>query len=464
MTISQTPNDKTNILIRIRLSIFADPIFPRNESERKRFLRRLLLLHFRPAIVPAETLRFSLTWGLGGMAVILVLIQLFTGILLKFAYEPTTIAAYQSVQTITQEIPFGRLIRNLHHWCAHLLVLVVLLHILRVFFTGAFHAPRQFNWIIGFCMLIIILGANFTGYLLPWDQLAYWAVTVSASMLEYWPWIGTPIQSIILDGTEIGPATLRFFFAVHTTILPVVLVLFMGFHFWRIRKAGGLVIPRQPEQASSTHPNRIPTIPNLLLRETVVAISLVAVVMVWSVFVNAPLADPANPGLSPNPTKAPWYFAGMQELLMHFHPVFAVCIIPVMMGLAFLAIPYLKYDSDTGGVWFVSRTGRRAGVVAAVIAFLVTPLLILTSEKLITPGPDISALPSFFMSGLLLLVLLLVFGGAFIWFIRRRYSATSNESVQALFVLFLTAFVVLTVTSVWFRGEGMTLTMPWWTS
>jgi quinol-cytochrome oxidoreductase complex cytochrome b subunit len=458
---SQQPKGSANTIGRVRRSIFSDPIIPRGESERKRFLRRVLLLHFRPATVPDKTLRFSLTWGLGGMAVVLVLLQISTGVLLKFVYEPTVMAAYPSIQILIHEVPFGRLIRNLHHWCAHLLVLVLLLHMLRVFFTGAFHAPRQFNWIFGLTMFGIILVANFTGYLLPWDQLAYWAVTVSTGMLEYWPWIGHPIQGVILDGADIGPATLRFFFAVHTAIVPVLLLLFMGFHFWRIRKAGGLVIPRQPEQAPITQPNRIPTIPNLLLRETVVATTLIAMMLVWSVLVNAPLADPANPGLSPNPTKAPWYFAGLQELLMHFHPVFAVCIIPAMMGLAFLAIPYLKYESDTSGVWFVSRTGRKTGMMAAVVALLVTPLLILISEKLMTPGREVSAILSFFMSGLLPLVLLLVISGIFIWFIKKRYFATSNELVQAVFILFLTAFIVLTMTSVWFRGEGMTLTVPW---
>lgn len=436
-------------------------MIPGSELERKQYLRRILLLHFRPATVVEKTLRFSLSWGLGGMAVVLVMLQIGSGVLLKFIYEPTTAAAYASIQILIHEVPFGRLIRNLHHWCAHLLVFVLLLHMLRVFFTGAFHSPRQFNWVFGLAMFGVVLVANFTGYLLPWDQLAYWAVTVSTGMLDYWPWIGHLIQGVIMDGVDIGPATLRFFFAVHTAIVPVILLLFMGFHFWRIRKAGGLVIPRQPQQAITSHPNRIPTIPNLLLREMVVGLSLMAMVMVWSVFVNAPLGDPANPGLSPNPTKAPWYFAGLQELLLHFHPVFAVCIIPVMMGLAFLVIPYLNYESDTGGIWFVSRTGRKTGRVAAVVSLLLTPLLILASEKLISPGGDVSAMPSFFMSGLLPLVLLFVISGVFIWFIKKRYSVTSNESVQALFILFLTAFIVLTMTNVWFRGEGMILKVPW---
>jgi quinol-cytochrome oxidoreductase complex cytochrome b subunit len=454
-------NGTSNLINRIRRSIFTDPVIPRTDTERKRFLIRTLILHFRPATVPEKTLLFSLTWGLGGMAAVLVMLQIFTGVLLKFVYEPTTVAAYASVQTLIHEVPFGRLIRNIHHWSAHLLVLVLLLHMLRVFFTGAFHMPRQFSWVIGITMFVTVLTANFTGYLLPWDQLAYWAVTVSTGMLEYIPWIGHPIQNMIRGGTEIGPGTLQIFFAIHTAVVPVILILLMGFHFWRIRKAGGLVIPKQPEEASVSHPTRVPTIPNLILREAVVATTLIAVVMLWSVFVDAPLADPANPGLSPNPTKAPWYFAGLQEMLMHLHPAFAVCIIPMVFGIVLLAIPYLKYECDTGGVWFASRAGRKTGIMAAVISLLITPVLILADEKLMAPGREITTMPSFLMSGLLPFVLLLFVIAGFIWFIKQRFSATRNESVQAVFILLLTAFIVLTMTSVWFRGEGMILTVLW---
>ncbi len=458
MTNSQSPNVSANVVTRIRHSIFSDPVLPRNKSERKRFLRRLLLLHFRPSTVPAETLRFSLTWGLGGMAVVLVLIQLFTGILLKFVYEPTTIAAYQSIQTILHDVPFGRLIRNLHHWCAHLLVLIVLLHIMRVFFTGAFHAPRQFNWIIGFFMLAMILGANFTGYLLPWDQLAYWAVTVSANMLEYWPGVGRPIQLYILDGAEIGPATLRFFYAVHTTILPVALVLMMGFHFWRIRKAGGLVIPRQTIDETVTNPNRVATIPHLLLRETVVALTLLAIVMLWSIFVNAPISDPANPGLSPNPTKAPWYFAGLQEMIIHFHPVLAVCIIPLIIGATILITPYLRYPNDTSGVWFVSSEGRKMGLISAAVALIGAVMMIVISDKLMVSQAG-SSTSSFMTSGLLALVFLVVMITVLIRFMKKHHAVTLNESVQSIFISVVTIYIVLTVVNVWFRGAGMSLSL-----
>jgi quinol-cytochrome oxidoreductase complex cytochrome b subunit len=200
------------------------PLIPASDTERRRFPKRFLALHFRPVTVPEPTLRFTLTWGLGGTAVVLVMVQLITGILLKFVYEPSPVSAYASIQALMTTVPFGRLVRNLHHWCAHLLVLVVFLHLLRVFFTGAFHPPRQFNWVIGLGQLGVVLLANFTGYLLPWDQLAYWAVTVSTGMLAYLPWIGPALEDVLVTGNDLSPETLRFFFALHTTVVPVLLI------------------------------------------------------------------------------------------------------------------------------------------------------------------------------------------------------------------------------------------------
>jgi hypothetical protein len=188
---------------------------------------------------------------------------------------------------------------------------------LRVFFTGAFHAPRQFNWVIGAASFLVILFSNFTGYLLPWDQLAFWAVTICTGMLEYIPRVGLWMQRLIQGGPEVGPGTLSNFYALHTAILPLFLLILMPFHFWRIRKAGGLVIPRQPGQSSGDHSRSVSAIPNLLLREVVAALVLFACMLVFSMLVNAPLGSKANPGLGPNPTKAPWYFMGIHYRLDH---------------------------------------------------------------------------------------------------------------------------------------------------
>jgi len=446
---------------QILRSVFPEPLLPRTETQRKRFPLKNLLLHFRPATVPQKTMRLSLTWGLGGMAATLVLLQLGTGILLKFAYEPTPVAAYASVQAIITGMPFGRLIRNLHHWCAHLLVAVAILHMLRVFFTGAFHPPRQFNWIIGWCLVGTILIANFTGYLLPWDQLAYWAVTVSTGMLEYMPFAGGYFQQLLREGSEIGPQTLQTFFALHTAVVPLVLIGLMAFHFWRIRKARGLVLPRRTDETREEKPIRVPTVPDLLLREVVAALVLFATVLLLATFINAPLAEQANPGLSPNPTRAPWYFAGLQELLLHLHPVFAVCIVPFIAVLGLLAIPYLKYDTDTGGIWFASLVGRKTGIIAALTGLFLTPVLILMNERLSGRGSNGDTVSPLVTHGVLPMLVLAVIVGFFYWALKWRFQASKNEAVQAVFILLLAAYAVLTVTGVWFRGAGMVLTVPW---
>jgi len=153
-----------------------------------------------------------------------------------------------------------------------------------------------------------------------------------------------------MGGPEVGLATLSNFYAIHTAILPGIIILLMPFHFWRVRKARGLVIPRAPEDEVTTRGKSVNTIPNLIIREVVVALVLMAFILVLSTLFNAPLEGKANPGLSPNPTKAPWYFSGIQEMLMHFHPFFSLFIIPVLILIALISLPYIDDESSTAGV------------------------------------------------------------------------------------------------------------------
>nr|MDJ0816204.1 cytochrome b N-terminal domain-containing protein [Desulfobacterales bacterium] len=340
----------------------------------------------------------------------------------------------------------------------NVLLLVVFLHLLRVYFSGAYHPPRQFNWIIGLLMFLLVLGSNFTGYLLPWDQLAFWAVTICTGMLEYVPGIGSTLQLLIRGGTDIGPATLSIFFAVHTAVIPAFLIILMAFHFWRVRKARGLVIPRKPDDNPDDRGESVPTIPHLIVRELVVASVLIAFIMVFSTLFNAPLEAKANPGLSPNPTKAPWYFAGLQELLLHFHPLFAVLVIPAAALVFLLALPYLRFDAGTSGVWFVSHRGRRSAAIAAVIGLILTPLAILANEYLLDASVWQASVPAVISNGLLPTLLVAAAVTAFYSLLKKKFGATRNEAFQAIFVLLLTAFLVLTATGIWFRGEGMALT------
>jgi quinol-cytochrome oxidoreductase complex cytochrome b subunit len=451
---------KRTLFQRIRHSIFPGQLQPVKDREGYRRFFNTLILHFRPRTVPERTLELTLTWGLGGMAVVLVLMLMGTGVLLKFIYEPFPERAYESILYLQRDVLFGSLIRNIHHWSGKLLLIVVFLHFLRVFFTGAFHPPRQFNWIIGLGLFCTVLFSNFTGYLLPWDQLAFWAVTICSGMLEYIPGVGRWIQNLIMGGPEVGLATLSNFYAIHTAILPGIIILLMPFHFWRVRKARGLVIPRAPEEDFKTRGKSVNTIPNLILREVVVALVLIAFILILSTLFDAPLEGKANPGLSPNPTKAPWYFSGIQEMLMHFHPFFSLFIIPVLIVIALLSLPYIDDDSSTAGVWFVSLKGRKMAGIAALTTAVATPIGILADEYVIDLAALMPSVPNFISNGLIPFVILLVGSFGFYVIIKRKYSATNNESIQALFVLFLFAFIIFTITGIWFRGTGMKLMWP----
>ncbi|KPJ93622.1 MAG: hypothetical protein AMS18_05375 [Gemmatimonas sp. SG8_17] len=418
-----------------------------------------LVLHFRPVRVPAKTLAYTHTFGLGGMSLTLVLLLVATGVLLMFAYEPAPGNAYESIARLQQNVLFGKLVRSVHHWSANLLLIVVLFHLLRTYFTGAYHPPRQFNWVLGIALLFCVLSSNFTGYLLPWDQLSYWAITISTGMLEYVPAVGGWLQDVIRGGSEIGQATLINFYTFHTTLIPVTIFVLLAFHFWRVRKARGVVVPRSPGDELESQPEKVLALPHLIYREFVVALVLVAFILTFSVFVTASLGEVANPGMSPNPAKPPWYFVGIQELLLHFHPTFAVLVLPVAGAAALLSVPYLAYEQDTSGIWFASHRGRRFAAVAGVAAVVVTTILVVLDEYWIDFGSWLPWLPSVVSNGLVPVALLFAgLWGIDVW-LAKGHGATRAERVQTLFVAALVAFTTLTAIGVWFRGAGMALTL-----
>jgi quinol-cytochrome oxidoreductase complex cytochrome b subunit len=447
-----------NILQRVRLSVFPGHSKTAHKQKDRPKLFRSFLLHFRPREIPERTLKLSLTWGLGGMAAVLVFLLFGTGLMLKFVYEPFPDRAYDSIEYLNSQIPFGRLLRNIHRWSANGLLMIVFLHFLRIFYTGAFFAPRQFNWIIGLTLFTAVVFSNFTGYLLPWDQLAYWAITISTSMLDYIPVVGSGLKEWIVGAAEPGATTLRNFYAIHTAILPALLLFFIPFHFWRIRKAKGLVIPRSFDEDQATELKMVDAVPHLVVREVALTLVVLAVILLVAMVFDAPLADQANPGLSPNPTKAPWYFMGIQELLMHFHPVFALLVIPGLLLLGLLSIPYINYEVDTTGVWFCSPNGRRMALVAVFFATIVTVAAVLIDEFVI----DTKLLGSvtWLNNGLLPFVIVLAIIAGFHWLTKKVFNANRNESVQTLFTLVTTSFLVLTVIGIWFRGAGMQLVWP----
>jgi len=460
--VNADPSPKPGLASRLWRSVFQGPVFPKDDRERKWVTFNHFLLHFRPVRVPERTLAFNHTFGLGGMSALLVLLLMGTGVLLMFVFEPVPGNAYDSVVRLQQTVLFGTLIRSVHHWSANLLIVVVALHLLRVVFTGAFHPPRQFNWILGLTLLALVVASNFTGYLLPWDQLSYWAITVVTSMLGYVPGLGGWLQQAVRGGDEIGQATLTTFYALHTTVVPVLIVILMGFHFWRVRKAKGVVIPRAPGEEPDAQPEKVLGLPYLFLREFVVGLVLLAAVLMFSALVSAPLGDAANPGMSPNPTKAPWYFMGLQELLLHFHPVFAVVVIPLCAAAGLLMLAYTEYDEDPSGIWFASDRGRRLATRAATGALALTPALVMVDEWLLDLPGVLPWLPAMVSNGFLPFGVLAA--GAWMGYhrLRRKHEATKVEAVQTGFVFLTTAFVVLTFVGVWFRGPGMALEWAGW--
>jgi quinol-cytochrome oxidoreductase complex cytochrome b subunit len=221
------------------------------EQQRAAAIFGNVFLHMHPVRVHRNTLRARTTLGLGLAAFYLFLILVGSGILVMFYYTPSTELAYRSMKDLEYAVSFGMVLRNVHRWSAHAMVAVAFLHMCRVFYTGSYKAPRELNWVIGVCLLLVTLFLSFTGYLLPWDQLAFWAVTVGSNIVAYMPWLGEKVRFVLLGGNEVGQMALLRFYVLHIAILPLVAVTLMAVHFWRIRKDGGLARPQDDRAAAS---------------------------------------------------------------------------------------------------------------------------------------------------------------------------------------------------------------------
>lgn len=227
---------------RVFKSIFRTgyPSTPRNQAL---IMFNNVFLHLHPVRIRRESLKITYTFCLGGLSFFLFLLLTVTGVLLMFYYRPATAVAYSDMKDLETVVTFGLLLRNLHRYSAHGMVITVFLHMVRVFYTGAYKAPREFNWIVGVILLTLTFLLSFTGYLLPWDQLAIWAVTVGTNMAGATPFIGDTVKFAVVGGFEIGDNTLIRWYVLHVIALPLLAALFMVVHFWRIRKDGGIAGP-----------------------------------------------------------------------------------------------------------------------------------------------------------------------------------------------------------------------------
>jgi quinol-cytochrome oxidoreductase complex cytochrome b subunit len=222
---------------------------PDNPLDRSLVMTSNVFFHLHPVKVSRKSLKWSYTLGLGIISAILFGILVFTGILLMFYYVPSVERAYVTMKEIQFSIPLGQFTRNMHRWAAHAMVLSVIFHMIRVFYTGAYLPPREFNWVVGVMLLVITLGASFTGYLLPWDQLSYWAITVGTNIAGYAPGAGDLAREFLLGGREVEQSTLIRFYTLHIAVLPVLITLLVSVHIWRVRKDGGLAVNDTPEDS-----------------------------------------------------------------------------------------------------------------------------------------------------------------------------------------------------------------------
>ena len=452
--------DQTNALslpARVRDSIQRDPLPPTDDRSRMRVVTNSLILHLHPTRVSRPALKLTYTFGLGGLLLLLTFVLAVTGVLLLFVYTPSPDAAYDSMIALQTEVHFGNLVRNLHYWSGNLMVVVGVLHLLRVFFTAGFSKPREFNWVMGISLLLLIIAANFTGYLLPWDQLAYWAVTVGTSLLDYIPVVGEPLTGLLLGGPEVSAATLTNFYGLHIAVIPLAVFGIVSFHIWRVRK-DRITVPHKVNEDAD--PERVTTIPHLVSIELTYALVWLALLITWAAFVNAPLEAAADPAHSPNPAKAAWYFMGFQELLLHFHPVFGAIVIPGLALGALLVLPYLDQDLETAGVWFRSVRGRWTAAASFVAGALGAFGFVLLDETWLDLPGWLPFLPSSISNGWVptAALILLVYG---YYELLKLFGSRRCEARQAVFTLLLAAFITLTLVGIFMRGAGMALVFPW---
>jgi len=469
---------------------------PSTDRTRSTFVFGNVFLHLHSARVHRWTLRWTATAGLGIATTAAFLITLVTGVLLMFYYKPYPDVAYQSIKDIHFVVPTGRFMRNIHRWAANVMVVTVILHMARAFYTAAYRKPREFNWVIGMGLLAVTLGLSFTGYLLPWDQLAYWAITIGANIaqsprevtdaLEITEWFdpGGFQRALLLGSEVVGEEALIRFYLLHVMILPLVLVGLMSIHFWRIRKDGGLARPVDADQRLEPEPgvypvftqapektyqlaavvkgrtpavgrgpeNTVPSMPHLFYAELGVLMLTTLICVALSIVSDAPLKELANPSVPENPAKAPWYFLGLQELVA-FSAFMGGIGIPTIVLAGLGLIPYLDRESEGTGLWFGGPGGWPLVKRALVVGFGAS---ILVEAFVIRYGWIREWFPSVGQLVVTVLnpgtLLTLIYGAYSVWLVK-RYRST-RAGALGLFTCFLCGFLVLTVVGTYFRGPN----------
>jgi len=332
-------------------------------------MRPNFFLHLHPPTIPAKQSRWRYTLGAGGTAVFLVLVLIVTGTMEMFYYTPTPEKAALSIQMISYHVPLGGLVRNLHYWSAQLLMVVMVVHLIRVVFTGAYTPPRRFNYLLGLVLFVVVVMLNFTGYVLRWDQGIQWALVVGTNLIKTIPIIGEPVYQILTGGTQAGEATLTRFYAWHIFGLALPMVILIGWHIFRVRRDGGIAVAPPTLREDNERITRY----ELARREVLAMLLISSALIVLATFSPAPIAPPITElNTNTNDYGAPWFFLWVQQLLNFGDPFLWGVLIPLIILGVLALIPYIfpqPADSELGR-WF-PKSNRVARIVLTGISVLI---------------------------------------------------------------------------------------------
>lgn len=334
--------------------------------------------HLHPPTIPEQQARGRYTLGAGGLAVFLTLVVIASGTLELFYYIPTPERAGESIQTLTYLVPYGGLVRNLHYWAAQGLVVTALLHLMRVIFTGAYAQHRHFNYLLGLCLLVLILLSDFSGYMLRWDEGVRWALVAGTNLLKSIPLLGPPLYRMVIGGEQPGAATLTRFYAWHLFGLSLALIGTGIWHLFRVRRDGGIAVPPPHLRQDTQRITRF----ELVRREALAAFLCLAALILIASYFPAPLAAPMSAQIplegSAHEAGAPWFFLWVQQLLRLGDPFWMGVVVPVLVLALLAGLPYLLPNARPHelGRWWPAGN-RLAQGVAAFIALVVLGLTLL---------------------------------------------------------------------------------------
>ena len=348
----------------------------------KQFLsERLPLTEFSAHLRKPLPKHINLLFSLGSLAMFLLLLQAATGAFLALYYSPSPEHAHNAVTYISEEVPFGAFVRGLHHWGASAMVIIVFLHLLRVVIYSSYKAPRELTWVVGVLLLLVVLGFGFTGYLLPWDEKAYWATVVGVEISSTAPVLGDFVAKVIRGGAEIGAVTLSRFYALHTIWLPWLAFGLVGVHLFLVRYYGSSGTPQNTPEEMKTGK---PFYPHQVFEDVVGMLIIFAILACLALFAHVPLedvADPTNADYDPRPE---WYFLFLFQLLKYFQgplEIIGTFVIPTVGMLLLLFLPFLD-RSERAVLW--KRPIALTVTTVCVVAIVGLTILGASSPKLET--------------------------------------------------------------------------------